>query len=93
MYDDVKEMPAPYDTNPLDTTPTTYSIPDLDLVQLQEHFQQLQERLNQLGPTTNPSTHGEELAHLTKKLQQLAVTLQPCTTCRPMDEPIYTAVH
>ena len=30
MYDDAEEMPTPNDTAPLDTTPTTHSIPDLD---------------------------------------------------------------
>ena len=85
MYNDV----FPHTTALLDTT--THSILDLDsettagysedtnaqrdLVQLQEHFQQLQERLNQLGPSTNPPIHAEEQSHLTEKLQQLAVTL------------------
>ena len=29
MYDSTEEMPAPHDTTPLDTAPTTHSIPDL----------------------------------------------------------------
>ena len=57
-------MTLPHGTAPLDTASTTYSILDLnsetatgyskdanpqrDLVQLQVHFQQCQERLNQL---------------------------------------------
>ena len=79
---------------PLDTTPTTHSIPDLDsettagcsedtnpqvdLAQLQEHFMQLKKRLSQLGPTTNPPMHAEKLAHLTEKEQQLVMMLQSC---------------
>ena len=75
MYDDAKEMSTHHNTTPLDTTLSTHSITDLDsetaaeysqdtnpqrdLVQLQEHFQQLQERLNQLGTTTNPLAHAE----------------------------------
>ena len=84
IYDDADKMPAPHDTDPLDTTPTTHSILDLDsktaagysednnpqsaLVQLQEYFQQLQERFNHIGPTANPPIHAEELAHLSEKL-------------------------
>ena len=109
MYDDVKEMLVPHIAAPLDTTQTTHSIPDLDsetvtrysedtnpqrdLVQLQEYFQQFQERLNQLGPTKYPPTHIEELTNLTEKLQQLAIMLQPCSPCRPVDKPIHTAMH
>ena len=82
-------MTWPHDTTPLETTCPTHSRPDLDsetdagysedtnpqrdLTQLQKHFWQLQERLNQLGPTTDPPIHIEELAHLTEKLQQLAM--------------------
>ena len=85
MYDDIQEMLAPHDTTSLDNTPTTHSRlkldsattakynedtnPQIDLAQLQKLFQQLQERLNQLGPTTNPPTHTEGLAHLTKLAQ------------------------
>ena len=76
----------------LENTPPTHSIPELDSkttakynkdinpwkdhVQLQEHFQQLHEPLNQQGPTTNPPMHIEELAHLTNKQHQLAMILQ-----------------
>ena len=109
MYDDTEETPAPHNTASLDTAPTTHSIPELDsetpagysedtmpqrdLAQLQEHFQQFQERLNQLGPTTNQCTHIEELAQLTKKLQQLASMLQPHPSHRPGNEPLHTVMQ
>ena len=109
MYDYAEDMSNHHDTAPLDTTPSTHSIPGLsgktateysedthpqkDLVQLQEHFQQLQERLNQLGSTTSPHTHTEELAHLTEKLQKLALLLQPCSTYKPADKPIHTVMQ
>ena len=67
MNNDATEMPTPHDTTPLDATPATHSILDLDsktaaeygedtkpqrdLVQLQEHIQQLQEWFKQLGST------------------------------------------
>ena len=41
----------------------------------------------------NPLLHIEELAHLTEKLQQLAMTLQPCSPCRTVDEPLHTAMQ
>ena len=100
---------SPHNTTHLDTTPSTHSIPDLDsktaaeysedinpqrdLVQLQDHLMQCQERLNQLGSTTGPPAHTKELAHFTEKLQQLAVTLQPHSTCRPIQEHIHTAMQ
>ena len=109
MYDDAEEKPSIHDAIPLDTTFSTRSIPDLegktateyseethhqrDVMQLQEHFQQLQERLDQLGSATSPPAHTEELAHLTEKLQQLAMMLQSCSTCRPVDKPIHTAMQ
>ena len=77
-------------------TTATYSEdtnPQRDLAQLQEHFHQLQEHLIQLGPTTNPPLHIEELAHLTRKLQQLAVSLQLHPTCRPVEEPLHTSMQ
>ena len=59
MYNDTEDTPAPHNTDPLENTPPTNSIPkqddeattkysnDLnphcDLAELQEHFQQLQE--------------------------------------------------
>ena len=103
MYDDTEEMSAPHGTALLETTPTIHSKPELDsesatrysedperdLVQLQEHFQQFQERINQFGLTTNPPTHIEELAHLTNKVQ-LAMMLQPCSPCRPVDKALHT---
>ena len=58
--------------------------PQKDLAQLQEYFQQHQERLDQLGFTTSPHAHTEELACLTEKLQKLApdaattLNLQAC---------------
>ena len=41
----------------------------------------------------NTSAHIEELAHLTEKLQKLALTLYPCPTDRPVNEPIHTAMQ
>ena len=83
INDDTEETPAPQDTVAQYTTPTTPSILELDsetatgyseetnpqnnLVQLQKHFQQLQERFNQLGPTTSVSIHVKEKDHLTEK--------------------------
>ena len=94
MYNDADKTPTPHDTAPLDTTLSTQSLLDLDcetaseysedtkpqrdLVLLCKHCQQLQERCNELGSTTSPPAHTEELEHLTDKLQQLAITLQPC---------------
>ena len=37
--------------------------------------------------------HISELAHVTNKLQQLTVTLQPYPTSRPMEEPLHTAMQ
>ena len=109
MYGDAEEIPAPHNTTPLETTSTTHSIlkldsetttkysedisPQRDLAWLQEHFQQLQETLNQLGPTAKPPVHIEELAHLNNKLQQLAMTVQPCSPCSPLHTAMqkYTA--
>ena len=109
MYSDAKEMSSVHNSTPLDIIQTSHSTPDLnsettagypedtnpqrDLMQLQEHFKQLKERLNQLGPTTNLPTHVEELAHLTEKLQQLAMMLQPHSPCRPVEEPIHTTMQ
>ena len=109
MYDDTEDTPAPNKTASLDNTQPTHSIPKQDgeatakysddsnpqcaLVELQEHFQQHQEWLTQLKPTANPPAHIAELAHLTDKLQQLALMLQPCPTSRPMEEPLHTAMQ
>ena len=73
MYDDAGDMSTPHDAAPLDTTPSSHSIPGLngktatdysddihpqrDLTQLQDHFQPLQDRLDLLGSTTNPHIH------------------------------------
>ena len=108
IYNDPKDTSTPQHHS-LDTTLSTKSIMDLDdetaaeysedthpqkdLAQLQEHFQQLQERLNQLGATTSPPTHTEELTYLTEKLQKLALTLQPCPTCGPVDESLQTTMQ
>ena len=97
MCNNAEEMPCPHDTAPLDTSPATHSILDLDsetaagysedtnhqkyLAQLQGHSHQLQERLNQLGPTTNPPVYIEEQAHLNEKLQQLA---RHCSCTHPV---------
>ena len=104
-----KDTAALHYTNLLETAPPTHSIQELedettikysedtnsqkDLVQLQEHCQQLLEQINQIGPTANPPTHIKELAHLTSKLQQLAMILQPHTTHRPVGEPLHTAIQ
>ena len=80
MYDDTMDTPAPNKTTPLENTPppsayqkkmvkqllNTVRTPTFrDLVELQEHFQKLQEWLTQLEPTSNQPAHVEELAHLT----------------------------
>ena len=109
MYDSAKDTPTPHDTASLGTTPSTHSIlkldsattaeynedtnPQGDMAQLQEHFQHLREQLNQLGPTANPPVHVEELAHLTNKLQQLAIMLQLCPPCMTVEEPLHTAMQ
>ena len=94
MYDDIKDMPVPHNTIQLENSAPIQSIPEqddeatteiskkpnpqTDLVEMQEHFQQFLEWLTQLEPTTNPSMHAEELAHLTNKLQQLDVDFSYC---------------
>ena len=45
------------------------------------------------GLLTNPPAHIEEIAHLTNKLQQLAITLQLHRTCRPVEESLQTAMQ
>ena len=76
MYNNIKDVPAPQDTNALVNTPLDCSMhkqdgessakyrvdpnPHHDLAELQEHFQQLQEWLIQLEPTANPPVHAEE---------------------------------
>ena len=109
MYNDTKNILTPCDTAPPENTPLTHSILEQDgektakyskdpnaqrdQVELQEHFQQLQEKLPQLEPTANSPTAVEELGHLTNKLQQLAVTLQLCPYSRPMEEPQHTTMQ
>ena len=106
MYNNADNKSASHYTAPLENTPPTHSIlelhseatakyskdtnPERDLLQLQEHFQQLQECLNQLGSTANPPMHVEKLAHFSYKLQQLAIILQPCPTSRPVVEPLHS---
>ena len=96
-------------TLPLDNTPSTHSIPELDgeviakysnnpnpqcdQAELQEHVQQLQEWITKLKPTANTSAHIAGLAHITDKLQQLIITLQQLWTSRPMEEPLHTAMQ
>ena len=109
MYDYTEDTPAPHNTAPLENTPPTHSLleedgeatskyskdsnPQRDLVEILEHFQQLQEWLTQLKPTPNPSVHIEELAHLTNKLQQVSVTLQLCPPSRSVEESLHTAMQ
>ena len=94
VYDDTEDTPALHDTASLENTPPTHSILEqygetiakyckdpnhqIDLAELQEIFQQLLEWLTYLEPTANPPACIEELAHLTNKPQQLALTLQQC---------------
>ena len=63
------------------------------LAELWEHFQQLQEYLTKLEPTTNPPVHAEEFAQLSNKLQQLTVTLQPHPTPRHMEESLHPTMQ
>ena len=81
LYDDAEDMSNANEINV--TTLSSNIITDLDgetateysketatqrdLTQLQEHYKQLQEKLNQLGKAINTPAHHEELAHLTGK--------------------------
>ena len=69
MYVDTVDMSTPHKITPLDTTqtPIAYQVfmataeysddtPQSDLAQLQEDFQQLQDRLHLLG-SSKPPTH------------------------------------
>ena len=37
--------------------------------------------------------HSYELAHLTEKLHKVALTLHPCPTQRPVNEPLHAALQ
>ena len=60
---------------------------------MQGHFEWLQEKVNQLGTATNTPAHTEELASFSDKLQKLAPTLHPHPMDRPVDEPIHKRVQ
>ena len=101
LYDDAEETSYPYEITVLPTTPSPNSIVDQagktvtqrDLTQLQKHLKWLKERLEQLGTATNTPTYTEELAHLTDKLQKLALTLNPHPADRPLGEHIHTEMQ
>ena len=50
-------------------------------------------KLDKLGTAVNTPTRNEELAHLTKKLEKLVLTLHPCPTHTPVDESIHVTMQ
>ena len=104
IHNDTEDAPAPLENTPPDCSMPKQgsessakyskdSDPHCDLAELQEHFQQLQEQLTLLEPTTNPHTNAEELAQLTNKLQQLTITLQQHPVPRPVEETLHLAMQ
>ena len=89
LYDETEDTSNTHKITALPTTPSSKSIVDLDgettaeysketttqrdLTKLQEHFEQLQEKLNQLGTATNTPVHTKELANLANKLQKIGL--------------------